>query len=129
MRTAPGAFSPGGTPATTLSALALSPSSVPEDSAVTINVTGATSGSTISLFSGALPTGMALSSALRTISGTPPTPATYSFTLRETLAGATNTPRDTALSIVVTAVAGGGGQTAFNNSANSALLAALMEDI
>ncbi len=95
----------GGTPTPSLGALSLDDTSVPEDSAATINILGATTGSTITVQTGTLPTGMTLDSGARTIAGTPTTAATSNFTLRETLAGATNTPNDTALSIEVTATA------------------------
>lgn len=88
-----------------LFALALDDTSVPEDSAATINITGATSGSTITVQSGSLPSGMTLNSGARTISGTPPTAGSSSFTLRETLADSPNSPRDTALSITISAAA------------------------
>lgn len=89
-----------------LFALALDDTSVPEDSAATINITGATSGSTITVQSGSLPSGMTLNSGARTISGTPPTAGSSSFTLRETLADSPNSPRDTALNITISAAAG-----------------------
>jgi hypothetical protein len=89
----------------TLQALTLDDNTHPEDSAATINIGQATTGSTITVQTGSLPTGMTLDSATRTISGTPTTPGTYNFTLRETLTGATNTPNDTALSVVISALA------------------------
>jgi hypothetical protein len=85
-----------------LAALSLSTVSVPEDSAAAIDINGKTAASTIAVQSGALPTGMSLVGAQ--ITGTPTTPQTASFTLRETLADSPNSPRDTALSIEVTAV-------------------------
>lgn len=86
---------------TTLGVLSLDDTTLAEDIASTINILGATVGSTLTVQTGALPTGMTLDSAARTISGTPTTVSTNNFTLRETLAGAVNTPRDTALSIEV----------------------------
>lgn len=85
-----------------LGALSLDDTSVPEDAAATVNILGATATSTIAVQTGSLPTGMTLNSGARTISGTPTTPGTYNFTLRETLAGYGNSPRDTALTITVT---------------------------
>lgn len=69
--------------------------------ASTISIMNATPGSTISLQSGALPAGMTLNSSARTITGTPTASSTASFTLRETLGGATGSPKDTALSATV----------------------------
>jgi hypothetical protein len=92
--------------APTLNALSLTGTAVQNVSS-TINIVGATAGSTISVQSGSLPPGMTLNSAARTISGTPPTIAKDNFTLRETLTGATNTPNDTALSIEVVAAPAG----------------------
>jgi len=89
--------------AASLSALALDDTDFPVSSAKTVNITGATSGSTITVATGALPAGMTLNSAARTISGTPTTEMSYSFTLRETLADSPNSPRDTALSITISA--------------------------
>ncbi|BEV00054.1 Ig domain-containing protein [Novosphingobium olei] len=80
--------------------LALSTTLAPQGSAATININNATLGSTITV-SGTLPPGMTLNSAARTITGTPTTPATYNFSLVETLAGAANSPRTTPVSIVV----------------------------
>lgn len=57
--------------AASLSALALDDTDVPTGSPATINITGATSGSTITLLSGSLPPGMSLNSGARTIAGTP----------------------------------------------------------
>lgn len=84
-----------------LNALALSPSEVSEDVATTINILNASGGSTITLTSGSLPTGLTLDGAARTISGTPTTSGVSSFTLREALVGASNTPRDTELELIV----------------------------
>jgi len=68
----------------------------------TITIIGATSGSTITVESGAIPAGMTLNNGSRTISGTPDTPGDYSFTLRETLADSPNSPRNSRFSITVT---------------------------
>lgn len=89
--------------AANLSALSLDDTDIPEDASATVNITGATSGSTITLLSGSLPTGMTLNSGARTISGTPTTAGESTFTLRETLADSANSPRDTALSLTVSA--------------------------
>jgi hypothetical protein len=93
--------------AASLSALSLSSTAADQNAPTTLNIVGSTGGSTISLLSGILPTGMALSSALRQITGTPTTPGVYSFTLRETLADSPNSPRSTALSITVNEVVTG----------------------
>lgn len=86
--------------AANLSALALDNGSVPQSTSATINITGATVGSTIT--SGTLPSGMTLNSGARTITGIPTTMGTYNFNLTETLADSANSPRVTAVSIVVT---------------------------
>lgn len=82
-----------------LNALALDDDTVTEDGAVTINITGATTGSTIAVEEGSLPAGLTLNSGARTITGTPTTPGTYPFVLRETATDAT--PRDTTLGITI----------------------------
>lgn len=84
-----------------LDALTLDDTAHTTGGARTSNILGATATSVLSLQSGALPTGMTLTSATRVISGTPTVVGTYNFTLRETLAGQSNSPRDTALSIVI----------------------------
>lgn len=84
-----------------LGTLSLSATSYEEDAARTSNILGATAGSTLAVTTGAVPTGMTLNSAARTITGTPPTPGTYPFTITETLADAPSVA--TALSITVTA--------------------------
>ena len=89
-----------------LNALALDDTDVPEDASATINITGASSGSTITVQTGAVPAGMSLNSGARTISGTPTTQETANFTLRETHADGSNSPRDTSLSITISAAAG-----------------------
>ncbi len=72
---------------------------------------GRTTGSTLSLFDAAGDR-VALS-GLNIVSGATgldyETGTDHAFTVRETLAGATNTPRDTVLSLTVTDVAEGGG--------------------
>ena len=87
----------------TLGELSLDDTTVANGVSATINVLGATDGSTLAVFAGDLPDGMTLDSAARTISGTPTTADTFNFTLSETLASATNTPNNTALSITVQA--------------------------
>ncbi len=88
-----------------LAALTVNPTSVAAGAARTINLVGTAPGSTLTVQSGSLPTGMTLNSAARTITGTPTTTQTASFTLRETLADSANSPRDTALSVSITAAA------------------------
>lgn len=85
----------------TLGALGLSSPSLTQGQVSTINITGASAGSTITVATGSVPAGMTLNSAARTITGTPSTISTNNFTLRETHADATNSPRDTALSVGV----------------------------
>ncbi len=87
----------------TLNVLTLSTAEATQGSAITIAIVGTTAGSTISIAAGSLPAGLVLDSAARTISGTPNTVATSNFTLRETLAGAINSPRDSAVSVAVNA--------------------------
>ena len=89
-----------------LNALSLSDNAITQNEAVTINILNATSGSNITVQSGALPNGLTLNSAARTITGTPIVVDDFAFTLRETLDGYGNSPRDTALSIEVEAQAG-----------------------
>lgn len=90
-----------------LGALSLSPMSFPEKSPVTIHISGTTAGSTITLASGALPAGLTLNNAARTISGTPVVAGTANFGLREALSDSPNDGRVTGLSLVVNAVADG----------------------
>ncbi len=112
----------------TLNALALDDTSVPEDEAATINITGASSGSTITVHSGVLPAGMTLNSGARTIAGTPTTVETANFTLRETHADGSNSPRDTALTIVISGTAPSFTPSMdFSDARNSQLLALLEE--
>jgi hypothetical protein len=83
-----------------LSSLTLSASSIQQNLPYTINILGATPGSTLT---GTVPTGMTLNSAARTISGTPTTPNSYNFALVETLGDSANSPRTSNVSITVTA--------------------------
>lgn len=85
----------------TLKPLSLAPDAPKVGVASTVGINGATIGSTITIQSGALPSGLTLDSANRKISGTPAVAGTYSFTLRETLGGATGSPKDTAQTLVV----------------------------
>ena len=103
-----------------LNALTLGSSSVPEDSAATININGTRPGSTLSFVAGALPAGMTLNSTDRTITGTPPTPGSYSFTLRELLNDSPNSPRETALSVTVSEVTTVPALAALSLSSNTA---------
>lgn len=59
----------------------------------TVNITSATSGSTLT--ASGLPAGMSINSGARTITGTPTTLGTGSATITETLADSANSPRDT----------------------------------
>ena len=93
-------------PEVTLGDLALDDGDVEQSAAATINITGATSTSTIAVLTGSLPAGMTLNSGARTITGTPTTLGTYNFTLRETHSDAAD--HDTALSIVVSAAGDSG---------------------
>lgn len=86
----------------TLSALTLSSSAANVGTSATINIIGATAGSTIT---GAVPDGMTLNSSARTITGTPTVAGTFNFTLTETFAGAANSPRVSNVSVVVSAAA------------------------
>jgi len=81
-----------------LSALTLSSNSATQGSNSTINIVAATAGSTIA---GAVPDGMVLNSAARTISGTPTTAGTFNFSLTETLADSPNSPRVSNVTIAV----------------------------
>lgn len=86
-------------PAPSLAALSLSTSSIAIGVATTIGIIGATAGST--LF-GAVPDGMTLDSAARTIAGTPTTAGAYQIAMRETPAGG-GTARTTNLGLEVRA--------------------------
>lgn len=61
-------------------------------SPVTINILGATAGSTIT---GTVPSGLTINSAARTITGTPAAAGSTPISLTETLAGAVNSPKTT----------------------------------
>lgn len=85
--------------AASLSALTLSSSSATLGAATTINILGATTGSTLT--ADTLPAGMTLNSAARTITGTPTTLATTAIALTETLADSSNSPRVSNVSLEV----------------------------
>ena len=87
-------------PVVTLGALTLSASTAAVGSVTTINILGATVGS---LITGAVPDGMTLNSAARTITGAPTTAGIYTFALSETLVGGTNTPNASTVTIAVAA--------------------------
>lgn len=83
---------------------ALSPLGLSSDIAafgypVTLNIIGATAGSTLS--SSGLPAGWTLNSAARTITGTPNKRGVVSFPITETLAGKANSARTSVLNITV----------------------------
>ncbi len=86
--------------AAALSALSLSSTTAQVGTVKNILIVGTTAGSTLT---GSVPAGMTLSSAGRTISGTPTTAGTYNFTLTETLADSPNSPKVTSLTITVAA--------------------------
>lgn len=93
-----------------LSALTLSASSIAENSAAGTDVgtiQGTTSGSTLSILSQSNANWFALSGTTLEVGASSPdfeTNAAPTVTIRETLAGAANTPRDTVLTITVTDV-------------------------
>lgn len=84
----------------TLGTLTLSASKVTRNVAATVSIVGATAGSTIA---GTVPDGMTLNSGARTITGTPSQVGVYNFSLTETLAGATNSPKANSVSLEVEA--------------------------
>ena len=86
--------------AASLSDLTLSAASITQGAAATVNIVGATAGSTIT---GTVPDGMTLNSAARTITGTPTTVGSYSIILTETLADSANSPRASTVSLAVSA--------------------------
>lgn len=90
-------------PIQNLNALSLSPSTATQGQAATININGATAGSTIT---GSVPAGMTLNSAARTITGTPTGSGSLNFTLTETLAGYANSPRVNTLTLTVDEASG-----------------------
>jgi hypothetical protein len=88
-----------------LGALLLSTTSLTSGQLVTINITGATAGSTITVASGALNAGLALNSAARTITGTPTALGKVDFELNEALPDSPTPNRRSPLSLTVTAAA------------------------
>lgn len=72
-------------------------------SASSVSIMDATPGSTITLSSGALPAGMVLNGAARTITGTPTALGDFAFSLSEALGGATGSPKITPLTMKVVA--------------------------
>ncbi|GGZ21658.1 sialidase family protein [Asticcacaulis endophyticus] len=91
---------PSGAP--TLSALTLSADEFTEGATagtVIGTISGKTTGSTLSIFPA--DTRVAISGSNLVVGSTPATDGTFSITIRETLAGATNTPRDTTFPITV----------------------------
>lgn len=89
--------------ASNLSALSLDAVTATVGVSATINIVGATSGSTIT---GTVPDGMTLNSGARTITGAPTTASVYNFTLTETLADSSNSPRSTSVTITVNEAGG-----------------------
>ncbi|WP_230280285.1 putative Ig domain-containing protein [Croceicoccus sp. Ery15] len=85
--------------ASNLAALTLDDTSIVEGETVTINIVGATAGSTIT---GTMPSGLTLNSGARTITGSVASSGTYNFDLVETLADSANSPRTSAQSLTVT---------------------------
>ncbi len=83
-----------------LTGLTLPAGAITAGSAVTLAIGGATPGSTIT---GSIPPGLTLDSAARTIAGTATAAGDHQVVLVETLAGASNSPRSTGLTITVTA--------------------------
>jgi hypothetical protein len=79
-----------------LTALTLSDYEVVSGDSGTINIIGATVGSTIT---GSVPEGMTLNSGSRTITGAITGHGVYTFTLTETLSGHANSPRVSNLTI------------------------------
>lgn len=117
-RVAAGAALYGPAPTPTLAALTLATPTVVENTApgATVSaINGKTSGSTLSLTNDASGrfaiSGTNLLTGLTNIDYEAAT--SYNVTVRETLAGATNTPRDTVLAVAVTDVSEGGGLPAF----------------
>lgn len=85
-----------------LNPLRIEPSVVPRNVPVSLDIVAANPGSVITVTTGTLPTGLTLDSANRRITGTTTAAAgVVAFTLTETLAGATGTPRATPLAITV----------------------------
>ena len=88
----------------TLGALTLSSSTATLNASTTITLTGETSGSTFSIGTGALPTGMSINASTGDITGTPTVEETANFTVVETHPDGSNSPRSSSLSITVSSV-------------------------
>jgi hypothetical protein len=90
----------GGTP-TPVNALSLSDNSFTRGTAKTVSIVGATNGSTLS--STGLPSGFTINSGARTLAydGSGSGASAPSFTLSETLAGASNSPRSTTVNLAI----------------------------
>lgn len=82
--------------------LSLSSTSIQRGTSVTIDIVGATTGSTIT---GTVPSGLTLNSAVRTITGTPSTEGTFNLVLTETLEDSQNSPRTNNVALTVAAPA------------------------
>ena len=83
-----------------LGALGLSTTSLVQGQAVTINIIGASAGSTLT--ASGLPAGLTLNSAARTITGTSAGSGTSNITITETLAGKDNSPRVNSFTLTTT---------------------------
>ncbi|MET0462384.1 MAG: putative Ig domain-containing protein [Chitinophagaceae bacterium] len=95
-------LAPAPPPPPVLATLTVAPQSAFIATPYSANITGATTGSTLTLKAGSpLPAGVTLNSAARTISGTPTESGTFPYTLIETLAGATGSPKESANTIIV----------------------------
>ena len=101
-------------PAPTLNALSITPNTAQAGQPVSIAISGATAGSTIT---GTVPAGLSINSGLRTITGTPTGASTVAIALTETLAGATNNPRANSLAFTVSAAAANLGALTLNPAA------------
>lgn len=96
-----GTVTPTPTPTVTLGTLGLSATSATVGTSYNGTITGATTGSTLSASN--LPAGLTLNSSSRTITGTPTPASTANFTLVETLAGASNSPRINGVTLTINA--------------------------
>ena len=81
-----------------LTALTLSSLLVTSAGLVTLNILGATSGSTLT---GTVPVGMTINSAARTISGIATNIGAFNIVLNETLLDSANSPRQTTIAVTV----------------------------
>lgn len=96
-----GATAPTPNPAINLGSLGLSVATATAGTPYSGSITGATSASTLSVTN--LPAGLTLNSSARTIGGTPTTAGTVNFTVVETLAGATNSPKINGVTLTIAA--------------------------